>query len=193
MVREQRVQCVIVTTTDRTHHEYIIWAMEAGCDVIVEKPLTIDVEKCRAIHEATRRTGRRLRATFNVRHTPVACRIKELLAQHVVGEVFSVHFEWLLDTCHGADYFRRWHRDLRNSGGLMVHKASHHFDFINWLLDSRPETVFGFGDLRFYGRGCAGRRGRRSRPKRSRRRSRSRRAAGWSRPASGRRVADGSG
>lgn len=159
MLHEHRVQCVIVTTTDRTHHEYIIRAMEAGCDVIVEKPLTIDVEKCRAIHEATRRTGRRLRATFNMRYTPVACRIKELLAQGAVGDVFSVHFEWLLDTSHGADYFRRWHRDMDNSGGLMVHKASHHFDLINWLLDSRPETVFGFGDLRFYGRANAEARG----------------------------------
>jgi len=42
----------------------------------------------------------------------------------LIGEVISVHFEWLLDTSHGADYFRRWHRDKRNGGGLMVHKAT---------------------------------------------------------------------
>jgi|EP01046_Picozoa_sp_COSAG06_P080636 predicted dehydrogenase len=45
-----------------------------------------------------------------------------------IGEIKSVHFEWLLDTIHGADYFRRWHRNKNNSGGLMVHKATHHFD-----------------------------------------------------------------
>lgn len=159
MIREQRVECVIVTTIDRTHHDYIIRAMEAGCDVIVEKPLTIDEDKCRAIHAAVERSGRRLRATFNYRYTPVATLVKELLVKGTIGEVVSVHFEWTLDTRHGADYFRRWHRDIRNSGGLMVHKASHHFDLVNWWLASRPETVFGFGDLRFYGRANAEARG----------------------------------
>jgi predicted dehydrogenase len=60
-------------------------------------------------------------------------------------------FEWLLDTRHGADYYRRWHRDKASSGGLMIHKASHHFDLMNWWLGAVPETVFGFGRLAFYG------------------------------------------
>ena len=49
-----------------------------------------------------------------------------------------MHFEWLLDVRHGADYFRRWHRDKANSGGLLVHKASHHFDLVNWWLGAAP-------------------------------------------------------
>ena len=52
----------------------------------------------------------------------------------------SVHFEWVLDTVHGADYFRRWHRDKANSGGLLVHKATHHFDLVNWWLDDAAEA-----------------------------------------------------
>jgi len=35
---------------------------------------------------------------------------------------------------HGAKYFRRWHAQMENSGGLLVHKATHHFDLVNWLL-----------------------------------------------------------
>ncbi|HYY28187.1 MAG TPA: Gfo/Idh/MocA family oxidoreductase [Chthoniobacterales bacterium] len=66
--------------------------------------------------------------------------MKELLIADAIGEVKSIHFEWLLDTNHGADYFRRWHREKPNSGGLMVHKATHHFDLINWWLDTTPET-----------------------------------------------------
>ncbi len=159
MIREHSVQTMIVTSIDRTHHEYIIRAMEAGCDVISEKPMTIDAEKCRAILEAIERTGRRLRVTFNYRYAPRNSQVKELLMRGVVGEIKSVHFEWLLDTVHGADYFRRWHRDKRNSGGLMVHKATHHFDLVNWWIDSVPETVFGVGDLVFYGRANAEARG----------------------------------
>lgn len=71
----------------------------------------------------------------------------------------SIHFEWLLNSEHGADYFRRWHRDKRNSGGLLVHKSTHHFDLVNFWIGSEPETVFAFGDLMFYGRENAEKRG----------------------------------
>src|SRR5579872_1030811 len=159
MIRDERVDCVIVTSIDRTHHKYICRAMDLGCDVITEKPLTIDAEKCQEVLDAQKRTGKRLTVTFNYRYSPRNVKVKELLKQGVIGEIFSVHFEWLLDTQHGADYFRRWHRDKRISGGLMVHKATHHFDMVNWWLATRPKTVFAMGDLRFYGRENAESRG----------------------------------
>lgn len=151
MVRDSRPDIVIVTTVDRYHHEYIIKAMEMGCDVITEKPMTIDEEKCNAILEAEKRTGRNVTVTFNMRFGPLVSHIKELLKQGVIGQIFSVHFEWFLDTSHGADYFRRWHRKKENSGGLLIHKSTHHFDVINWFLEEEPVVVSAFGTLRFYG------------------------------------------
>lgn len=159
LLREHRIGGVIVTTVDRTHDEYICRAMEAGCDVITEKPMTTDEDKCRRILDTQKRTGRDLRVTFNYRYAPRNSKIKELLMDGVIGQVTSLHFEWLLDTKHGADYFRRWHRDKRNSGGLMVHKATHHFDLVNWWIDSLPERVMAMGDLTFYGRANAEARG----------------------------------
>jgi predicted dehydrogenase len=133
--------------------------MELGCDVITEKPMTIDEHKCQAILDTIKETGRNLRVTFNYRYAPHNTKLKELLMDKVIGDVYSVHFEWLLDTRHGADYFRRWHRDKRNSGGLLVHKATHHFDLVNFWLNSHPHTVFALGDLKFYGRANAEQRG----------------------------------
>ncbi len=69
-----------------------------------------------------------------------------------IGDILNIDFEWMLDTSHGADYFRRWHRKLENSGGLLVHKATHHFDIINWLIEQDPETVYANGTLHFYGK-----------------------------------------
>jgi predicted dehydrogenase len=159
MVKETLPDVVIVTSIDRTHHLYIVRAMEMGCDVISEKPMTVDEVKCRAILDAIQRTGRKLRVTFNYRYAPHNTKIRELIRDGVIGDVHAVHFEWNLDTSHGADYFRRWHRDKRNSGGLLVHKATHHFDLVNFWIASRPRTVFAFGDLMFYGRENAERRG----------------------------------
>lgn len=159
MIAEQKPDVVIVTSMDRTHHTYICRAMELGCDVITEKPMTIDAEKCQEIIDMKKRTGKNVTVTFNYRYSPRNTKIKEVIRSGILGEITGVHFEWLLDTSHGADYFRRWHRFKKNSGGLMVHKATHHFDLVNWWIDSFPEVVFAMGDLRFYGKENAEKRG----------------------------------
>jgi len=159
MIAETKPDTVIVATMDSTHHTYIIRAMELGCDVICEKPMTIDAEKAQAIFEAIERTGRSLRVTFNYRYANIATKAREIVMSGAIGRPTSVHFEWVLDTKHGADYFRRWHREKDKSGGLLVHKATHHFDLINWLIDSYPERVFAQGNLFFYGRENAADRG----------------------------------
>lgn len=151
MLSDERVDTVLVTTVDRTHDEYIVAALQAGCDVITEKPMTVDAPRCARILDAVRRTGRHVTVTFNYRYNPLHEQVRRLLADGVVGEIASVHFEWLLDVRHGADYFRRWHRDKRNSGGLLVHKSTHHFDLVNWWLGAAPVEVFAIGRLFFYG------------------------------------------
>jgi len=151
MLNETKPDVVIVTTKDCFHHKYIIGALDAGIDVITEKPMTIDDEKCRAILEAEKRNDRKIIVAFNYRHAPLPRRIKELLMEKRIGEIKSVDFHWYLDTFHGADYFRRWHRRMENSGGLIVHKATHHFDLVNWFLDAEPDIVFGHGNRYFYG------------------------------------------
>ena len=152
MIGETRPDIVMVTTVDATHARYIIRALELGCDVLSEKPLCTDEEQCQAILDAQKKSGKKVTVTFNARHDPEAKKLKELLMEKAVGEVISVDFHEYLDTSHGADYFRRWHRLKENSGTLLVHKASHHFDLANWWLDSTPVEVTAFGDLKFYGR-----------------------------------------
>jgi predicted dehydrogenase len=159
MLDEQKPDAVIVTSVDRTHHDYIIRAMEKGYDVITEKPMTIDEKKAQAIIDCQKRTGKNLRVTFNYRYAPHNTKIREVIMDGTIGEVYSVHFEWLLNTQHGADYFRRWHRNKLNSGGLLVHKSTHHFDLVNFWIASRPDIVYAQGDLNFYGMKNAERRG----------------------------------
>ncbi|WP_238081892.1 Gfo/Idh/MocA family protein [Pseudescherichia vulneris] len=159
MIRETRPDTIIVTTMDRTHDDYIVQALRAGCDVITEKPMTIDEQRALRILDAIEETGRSVRVAFNYRYAPHHSKIRELLMNGTIGEVYSVHFEWLLNIEHGADYFRRWHREKRNSGGLLVHKSTHHFDLMNFWLGSYPERVYAEGELRFYGKENAERRG----------------------------------
>ncbi|MFC4138700.1 Gfo/Idh/MocA family protein [Microbacterium sp. GCM10011525] len=165
-VRRHRLDRVIITTPDSTHAAYVATALDAGADVIVEKPLTVDENGARMIAAAATRTGRRVIVAFNYRYSPRNTALREVIARGDIGEVTSVHFEWVLDTVHGADYFRRWHRDKRNSGGLLIHKSSHHFDLVNWWIADAPVRVFASGGLRFYGAENARRRGLGPRPER---------------------------
>lgn len=159
MLDEQRPDTVIVCSVDATHHAYIVRALERGCAVVTEKPMTTDAPRARAILEAVRRTGGSVRVAFNYRFAAGATLLRQLVLEGRVGTPLLVDFMWTLDTRHGADYFRRWHREKDRSGGLLVHKASHHFDLVNFWLDSVPEEVQALGGLRFYGRQNARARG----------------------------------
>jgi len=152
MVRQTQPDAVVVTTVDSTHYKYIVRALELGCDAITEKPMCTDEAQCQAIVDAQKRTGRRITVTFNARHGNIDKKTKELLLDRAIGDLISVDFHEYLNTSHGADYFRRWHRLKENSGTLLCHKASHHFDQANWWIDSDPIEVIGEGGLRFYGR-----------------------------------------
>lgn len=156
----------IITSPDLTHAGLIGRCLDAGVDVVVEKPLTIDPDGVRTVAEAVERTGRQVVVTHNYRYSPRNSGLKELVRTGRIGTPLSVTFEWVLDTAHGADYYRRWHRDKVNSGGLLVHKASHHFDLINWLLADAPERVYARGGVRFYGAENAAARGLPDRPER---------------------------
>jgi predicted dehydrogenase len=151
MINETKPDLVIVTTKDSNHHEFIIKGLMMGCDVLTEKPLTIDEDKCQAILDAERISDKKLIVGFNYRWSPYTTEIKELLQNDTIGKIVSVDFNYYLNTSHGASYFRRWH-GLREEGGtLLLHKSTHHFDLMNWWLDSDPEEVFAYGDLEFYG------------------------------------------
>lgn len=150
MLKEARPDCVIVTCPDGFHHEYIVRSLDAGCDVLTEKPLTTTPEKAQQIVDACKRNNKHLRVLFNYRYSPPRTQVKDLLMSGVIGDVMSVDFHWLLNTLHGADYFRRWHSNKDISGGLMIHKATHHFDLVNWWLGSEPEIVQAYGKREFY-------------------------------------------
>ncbi|MBI2438471.1 MAG: Gfo/Idh/MocA family oxidoreductase [Lentisphaerae bacterium] len=151
MIRKQKPDVVVVTTTDCYHDKYIVRAMELGCDVITEKPMTTDARKCQRIVDAVNHTGRDLKVTFNCRYMPNMVQVKDLLMQGVIGKILSVTVQWNLDMDHGASYYRRWHGEKAKSGGLLLHKATHHLDLANWFLSANPVEVYCMGAQVFYG------------------------------------------
>ncbi len=155
MLKETKPDYVIVTTVDAEHDNQIVTALEMGFNVITEKPMTTDEVKCKRILEAEKKSGKKVTVAFNYRHSVHAMQLKELLASGRIGKITSVDFNWYLNVYHGADYFRRWHGLVNRSGSLWVHKATHHFDLVNWWLNSEPVEVSAYGALEHYGKNNA--------------------------------------
>ncbi len=151
MIAEQKPDFVIVTTTDSSHVEYIVRALELGCDVISEKPIATEAEQCQRIHDTEQRTGKKVFVGFNVRYMNESMEMKRILVSGELGKIISIDYHEYLDTQHGASYFRRWHGKMKYSGSLLVHKSSHHFDLINWLLSADPVHVQAMGKTAYYG------------------------------------------
>ena len=91
--------------------------------------------------------------TFNYRYAPKHQKIKELLMSGAIGKVTSVDFSWYLDTRHGADYFRRWHR-LRDRRAARCGCTRPRITSISSTGGSTPirSQVSAFGSLQNYGK-----------------------------------------
>lgn len=151
MLAQARPDLVIVTTVDSTHDEFIVKGLRAGLDVVTEKPMTTDETKCQAILDAADESTGELIVALNYRYGIIFSRLKEHLLKEKIGPLTSIDFNWYLNTYHGASYFRRWHGLRAKGGTLLCHKSAHHFDLLNWWIDSEPVEVHAYGSLEHYG------------------------------------------
>jgi predicted dehydrogenase len=151
MLDEVKPDEVFISTVDSTHACYLLKAIEKGVACICEKPLCINAVQCKEILSVLKTSDVNAVTAHNARYNPYTTKIKELIDAGEIGDIRSINFIEYLDRRHGASYFRRWNREKAKSGGLLVHKASHHFDLINWFVGSLPEYVVAQGSLIAYG------------------------------------------
>lgn len=152
LLRDPELDTVIICTPDNTHADYICRTLAAGKNVVVEKPLAIDAVQCTRILATLRSYPEAgVRVTFNCRFIPWVRQLKQLVLSGVIGEIIHAELNWTLDTRKGVTYFARWHSSKEVSGGLIIHKASHHLDLLHYLLDAVPERVFAIGRRAFFG------------------------------------------
>ena len=152
MLSKSKIDYVIITTVDSQHDYYINKAIQYGCDIICEKPLTTDAGKAYGLSSILSMSRNKIYVILNSRYMPINKKIYDILSNGEIGEILHINYEWFLNQNHGADYYHRWHRLMENSGGLLVHKSVHHFDLLNWWLNDVPAEVHAQGKLLFYGK-----------------------------------------
>jgi len=141
------LDAIVIASVDCHHEEHAILALASGKHVYIEKPLATTVEGCLRVIEAARRADKTLSMGFNLRHDPVVHKLRELVGQGVFGTIFSLqaieHYNG------GRTYHSRWNRFKSQTGGLWIHKGSHDFDVINYLMgaQTRPARVACFASV----------------------------------------------
>ncbi len=144
LIADRDVDVVVITTPDATHAEIALEAIDAGKHVICEKPLATTIEDCNRVRAAAARSDHLFMVGFVLRYVPFFRTLRAAVVDGAIGTPLLVN---AADNRVGADYFRRWHRLRRNSGGLLVHKSCHTLDIVNWLLDRRPVSVSATGGV----------------------------------------------
>lgn len=140
MAARKDLDAIVITSPDYLHEEHCLLALRHGKHVLVDKPLATTGAGCLRVIEAARRGDRVLYMGFNLRHDRVLRRLKDLVSADTFGRLFSMqaieHYNG------GRTYMSRWNRLRAKSGGLWIHKGSHDFDIINWVLaPARPVRV----------------------------------------------------
>ena len=148
MLAEVKLDIVDVVTPSHTHLEIARDALKAGVDLLLEKPMAIKVEDCRAIVDLARKQGRRLAVGHEMRLSPQWGELKRRIQAGVIGEPHYVLVELSRKPYRlGAS---GWRYDQKRVGSWVLEEPIHFFDLARWYLESAgdPVELYAYGKSR---------------------------------------------
>jgi len=142
---------VVIATPDREHAAPAIAALEAGYDVILEKPIAPTADEVQAVGEAAARTGGSVTVAHVLRYTAFFAAVKRLLDEGRIGELVTIEHAERVGYWHFAHSFVRgnWRNEALSSPMILA-KACHDLDLIRWLAGDRCTAVASFGGLHHF-------------------------------------------
>jgi predicted dehydrogenase len=133
LLTSHSLDAVLVLTPPATHAELCIQALEAGCHVLVEKPMALGVHEGALMAEAARRAGRVLQVGFTRRFREPYRRLRNLLRQIEVSRLRAARFELAFSTA-GWQAHTDFLGDPSRGGGVVDDVLAHQVDLVSWLF-----------------------------------------------------------
>lgn len=135
MLKNPDIDCVSICLPSYMHAEFAVRAMEAGKNVLVEKPIDITVEAAEKIEEARRRTGMKAGVVHQNRNNAIMKPYKDAIDSGKIGNVVFATFEvkWYRDQAYydNGGWRGTWDKD---GGGSLMNQSVHTVDLMQWLL-----------------------------------------------------------
>ena len=140
-IDEVKPSIVSVTVPSGLHFQIAKYAMEHGCNLLLEKPMTMSVSEAREIFDLSQKTGLKIAMGHIYRYLPIVGLLKEDIASGKYGKVThgSIYVRW----GHGEDYYQSaaWRGTWKSDGGALMNQTIHAIDLLVWLMGSEPEEA----------------------------------------------------
>ena len=151
MLAKEKPDFCIVASTDRTHAEVVVQAMEAGVDVFLEKPMAQTIPDCDRIIRTAKTTGRRCLVGFELRNWTLFQEMKRLIDDGAIGDI---KLGYAVDNVSvgGNYFFHNYYRLREEVVGLLIQKGCHTIDIFTWAVGAKPARVYASGGLDVFGR-----------------------------------------
>lgn len=137
LLKNEEIDAVSICTWNNTHAEISIAALEAGKNVLVEKPLSMTVEEALAVEETVKKTGKLLQVGFVRRHGDNTNILKQFIDQGDLGEIYYAKASCLRRLGNPGGWFSD---KTKSGGGPLIDLGVHMID-ICWYMMGRPRPV----------------------------------------------------
>ncbi len=137
LLDKTKIDAVCIVTPDQVHREMVVDFLEAGIDVLCEKPLALNLEDCAAMLEAEKVSGAKLMVGQVCRKTPGFIKAKEIVDSGLIGELFFVESEY----AHDYSYMPlHWRNDKEKPRHPVAGGGCHPVDLLRWIAGDPIEA-----------------------------------------------------
>ncbi|MGG1519374.1 Gfo/Idh/MocA family oxidoreductase [Paenibacillus oryzisoli] len=139
MYNNEELDGVLIGTRCSLHTEMALKVLPTGIPLYLEKPVSTTMADVHRLKKASDASSSEVVVSFPLRVSRVARMAKEIIDSGKIGTV--EHVQATNNTPYGSVYYHSWYRDEKETGGLFLQKATHDFDYINYIVDQSPIAV----------------------------------------------------
>ncbi len=146
LLAKEKPELVAIATESGKHAEIALACIDAGCNVIIEKPIALSLKDADEIIKRAKEKGVKVCANHQNRFNRSVQKIREALVKERFGKMFygTAHIRW----CRDYEYYGRakWRGTWEQDGGALMNQCIHNIDLLRWMLGDEIDEVVGMTD-----------------------------------------------
>ena len=146
LLQEEKPELVAIATESGKHAQIALDCIEAGCNLIIEKPIALSLEDADKIIKKADEKGVKVCACHQNRFNKSIQKIRDAVEKKRFGKMFygTAHIRW----CRDHEYYDRasWRGTWEQDGGALMNQCIHNIDLLRWMMGDEIETVVGMTD-----------------------------------------------
>jgi predicted dehydrogenase len=137
------VSAVVISNPTSLHMDVAIPAAEAGCHILLEKPISDDLTRVDELRRAAQKSGSRILVGFQFRYHPALNKARQLIRAGELGQILTAHAHWgeYLPNWHPWEDYRQGYAARVDLGGGVIGTLTHPLDYLRYLLGEVEELV----------------------------------------------------